>query len=100
MSGPGWVSNAPCAGDLRFTPDNPAAEEFTAVSGKLLAVCRQCPYRSRCVDLVLPHACRFDGVCGGRLWLDGRVHATCEGARPDELEEPGPFIPHGTEAGA
>ncbi|MER7047972.1 hypothetical protein [Streptomyces jumonjinensis] len=49
---------------------------------------------------MLPRHSRFDGVCGGRLWLDGRVLDTCAGARQSELTEEASPITHGTEAGA
>ncbi|MFE7117505.1 hypothetical protein ACFU99_19030 [Streptomyces sp. NPDC057654] len=101
MSGTWWVSEAPCAGDTRFTPDGAAMDSLKAPQTRaLLAVCQQCPFRSRCVALVLPRHSRFDGICGGRLWLDGEIRATCHGAHPMELAEADDPIDHGTEAGA
>ncbi|WP_431770865.1 hypothetical protein [Streptomyces cucumeris] len=101
MCGNGWASEAPCAGDFRFTPEETAAEAPTEPLVALLAICRDCPFRAQCVDLVLPSASLFDGVCGGRLWRDGQVLATCDDARPAELRERGRRpITHGTEAGA
>ncbi|MDQ0990694.1 hypothetical protein [Streptomyces sp. V3I7] len=101
MSGNGWAGEAPCAGDFRFTPEETTAEAPTKPLVALLAVCRDCPFRAQCIDLVLPSASLFDGVCGGRLWHNGQVLATCDDAQPDELRERGrrPII-HGTEAGA
>ncbi len=102
MSGNGWVAAAPCVGDDRFTSDetaNAATTEPLVLS--LLSVCQNCPFRARCVELVLPKTSLFDGVCGGRFWRDGQILVTCEGAGHGELRErvqrP---IPHGTEAGA
>ncbi|MEU8560605.1 hypothetical protein AB0C45_03860 [Streptomyces cyaneofuscatus] len=101
MSGNGWASEAPCAGDFRFTPEETTAEAPTEPLVALLAVCRDCPFRAQCIDLVLPSASLFDGVCGGRLWRDGQVLATCDDAQPAELRERGRRpITHGTEAGA
>ncbi len=101
MSGTWWVSEAPCAGDTRFTPDDPTADSLsTPQTRKLLVICQDCPFQPRCIALVLPRHSLFDGICGGRLWLDGQVLATCKGARPDELEEGAAPITHGTEAGA
>ncbi|MFE7787016.1 hypothetical protein [Streptomyces nigrescens] len=101
MSGTWWVSDAPCAGDMRFTP-NDASEDLlrTPQTHQLLTVCEGCPYRARCIALVLPRHSKFDGICGGRLWHDGRLRATCKGADPDELEEGPAPIAHGTESGA
>lgn len=100
MSGTEWVSEAPCVGDPRFT----IRPTWPAFAGKLpqllLRVCQGCPFRSECIELVLPRKARFDGVCGGRLFLDGQIYATCQGADPDELTEQGTYIAHGTEAGA
>ncbi|MFJ2202722.1 hypothetical protein [Streptomyces violaceusniger] len=101
MSGNGWASEAPCAGDFRFTPEETTAEAPTEPLVALLAVCRDCPFRAQCIDLVLPSASLFDGVCGGRLWRNGQVLATCDDAQPAELRERGRRpITHGTEAGA
>ncbi|WP_121746838.1 hypothetical protein [Streptomyces sp. E2N166] len=102
MSGNGWVAQAPCAGDARFTSEETVAEALTEpLVLCLLAACQGCPFRSQCIDLVLPSTSLFDGVCGGRLWHNGQVLATCEGAQPAELRERGRRpITHGTEAGA
>ncbi|MGQ4424790.1 hypothetical protein ACN6LL_007343 [Streptomyces violaceoruber] len=102
MSGNGWVGEAPCAGDARFTSEETAAEAPTEpLVLSLLATCQGCPFRSQCIDLVMPSTSLFDGVCGGRLWRNGQVLATCEGAQPAELRERGRRpITHGTEAGA
>ncbi len=103
MSGNGWAVEAPCAGDTRFTSkETVRLAPTTPRVLSLLAVCQDCPLRSQCIDLVLPRTCRFDGVCGGRFWRNGKVLATCEGARPAELRESRRRRPirHGTEAGA
>ncbi|MCR8573058.1 hypothetical protein [Streptomyces sp. Isolate_219] len=101
MSGTWWVSEAPCVGDVRFTPDDATEDSLRAPqTRRLLTVCRRCPFRAQCIDLVLPSRSLFDGICGGRLWLNGQILATCKGARPDELEEGADPINHGTEAGA
>ncbi|MEU0839504.1 hypothetical protein ABZ370_08540 [Streptomyces sp. NPDC005962] len=102
MSGNGWVGEAPCAGDARFTAEETAADAPTEpLVLSLLATCQGCPFRSQCIDLVMPSMSLFDGVCGGRLWRNGQVFATCTGARRSELRERGRRpITHGTEAGA
>lgn len=101
MSGNGWVAEAPCAGDARFTSEETAADPTAPLVLQLLAACQSCPFRAQCVDLVLPSSALFDGVCGGRLWRNGQVLATCTSALPTELREGGLRpITHGTEAGA
>lgn len=101
MSGNGWASEAPCAGDFRFTPEETTAEASMELLVTLLAVCRDCPFRSPCIDMVLPRASLFDGICGGRLWRNGQPLMTCDDAQPAELRERGRRpITHGTEAGA
>jgi hypothetical protein len=107
MSDTGWASRAPCAGDRRFTPgdasDEPEVlEELlrTPHLQDLLKACRVCPFRAACINLVKPRASRFDGICGGRLWFNGEIRATCENAHPSELREGAKPITHGTPAGA
>ncbi|MER6086857.1 hypothetical protein [Streptomyces bluensis] len=107
MSGTGWVSRAPCAGDRRFTPGDACdgrdvLEDLLKAPQilDLLNVCRVCPFRAECISLVRPHVSRFDGICGGRLWFHGQIRDTCETADPDELAEGARHITHGTEAGA
>ncbi|MFI9391871.1 hypothetical protein ACIG53_13415 [Streptomyces bauhiniae] len=101
MSGNRWASEAPCAGDFRFTPEETTAEAPAEPLVALLGVCRECPFRAQCIDLVRPSESLFDGVCGGRLWRNGQVLATCDDAQPAELRERGRRpITHGTEAGA
>lgn len=99
MSGTWWVSEAPCVGDLRFTPNDATADSLSETRD-LLKVCQDCPFRAQCIGLVLPRHSLFDGICGGRLWLNGQIRDTCETARPDEVRESGSPITHGTEAGA
>ncbi|MEU7640968.1 hypothetical protein AB0C11_33705 [Streptomyces sp. NPDC039016] len=103
MSGTWWVGKAPCAGDVRFTPNDATEDSLGAPQARtLLRICQNCPFRAQCISLVLPRASHFDGVCGGRLWLNGQIRATCKAAHPDELTEHDPYIHRGagTEAGA
>nr|WSZ96808.1 hypothetical protein OH820_15100 [Streptomyces sp. NBC_00857] len=101
MSDTWWISDAPCSGDLRFTPNNATVDSLrTSPIRQLLKVCENCPFRSPCIELVRPRQSRFDGICGGRLWVDGFVRDTCNSAHSEELEERGSDITHGTESGA
>jgi hypothetical protein len=99
MSGGAWPRDAPCRDDPRFVFDD-TADVTTVEILQLLSICQRCPFRAACVATVLPAKSGFDGVCGGRVWVNGVVRAECDGAKPDELDESGSYIPHGTEAGA
>ncbi|MFF9478048.1 hypothetical protein [Streptomyces sp. NPDC014733] len=98
MSG-AWWARAPCAGDVRFAPALPApARDPTMLA--LLEACGTCQWRAQCIARVRPRRSRFDGICGGRLWRDGKILASCEDATTTELAEGAAPIAHGTEAGA
>lgn len=99
MSGGAWPRDAPCRDDLRFVFDDAANVSNREIS-HLLSICQRCPFRAACVATVLPAKYGFDGVCGGRVWINGVIRAECEDAQPAELDESGTYIPHGTEAGA
>lgn len=55
-----------CAGSACHTSRDPLD---MAVA---LADCDGCPVMRECEQVVQPRYCWFDGVCGGRAWLDGR----------------------------
>ncbi|MFD3327595.1 WhiB family transcriptional regulator [Streptomyces sp. NPDC058701] len=50
-----------------------------------LRACAACPVRRECVQAVAPAESLFDGVCGGRLWRNGRPAAvpSSSGSRRD-----------------
>jgi hypothetical protein len=86
---------------MRFTPNDASEESLRSLAAQdLLKVCQVCPFRAACIRLVKPRASRFDGICGGRLWFNGEIRASCETARPGELTEGARPITHGTPAGA
>ncbi|TQF05584.1 hypothetical protein E6W39_29315 [Kitasatospora acidiphila] len=51
----------------------------------LLPTCGPCPVRARCLKQTQPRAGRLDGIAGGRIWFQGEVLATVEGADDQEL---------------
>lgn len=53
-----------CVGDGRFTrlPVDPA----------VLEVCGRCQVQDWCVTVTRPRE-QFSGVCGGKVWVNGRV---------------------------
>ncbi|MDH6111174.1 WhiB family redox-sensing transcriptional regulator [Kitasatospora sp. MAP12-15] len=64
-----WRLAAACA-------DLPARTVFAtraAQAAPALGRCARCPVRRECLDAVDPGHSWFDGVCGGRLWRNGRV---------------------------
>lgn len=64
-----WRERAACRG-------LPAREIFVtraAQAAPALRRCAACPVRRRCLEAVQPELSWFDGVCGGRLWRNGRV---------------------------
>ncbi|WP_329380713.1 WhiB family transcriptional regulator [Streptomyces sp. NBC_01351] len=66
-----WQDSAACAG-------LPPAVVFTKrakVAAPALRACAVCPVRRECEQAVAPAQSWFDGVCGGRLWRNGRPAA-------------------------
>lgn len=51
-----------------------------------LEVCKTCPFWKECDDLITPRANFFDGVCGGKVWRNGKVLAKLSHAFPDSLK--------------
>ncbi|MFJ6136457.1 hypothetical protein [Kitasatospora sp. NPDC092286] len=81
-----------CFRDPRYSP---AEGEWKTKDGLMeicepvLPNCTLCPHRAQCISQVAPHARKFDGVCGGRIWLDGEVIATAVGVDEEDLPLPG-----------
>jgi hypothetical protein len=46
----------------------------------VLRACNHCPIREECEAVVDPAHTWFDGVCGGRLWRNGREVAVVDAA--------------------
>ncbi|MFJ4412954.1 WhiB family transcriptional regulator [Streptomyces sp. NPDC088925] len=95
-----WVTQALCAGLPGFV--HPPGTLNTNERGrrhkaaKALAVCGWCPVRSECIAHVQPAYSKFDGVCGGRLWLNGREIGRTPGLDGETPAEPPPRAPCGT----
>lgn len=64
----GFISRAMCV-DM-------SASIFDATQGpdvlEALKACAVCPVKRECEDHVRPRKSYFDGVCGGKVWQDGR----------------------------
>lgn len=70
-----WITDAPCAGawdlfDIPVVRDLDAAFRW---ADHALALCKACPFIEQCITRVDPYNSLFDGVCGGRLWRNGRA---------------------------
>lgn len=66
-----WQASAACAGlppDVVFT-------KRAKIAAPALRACTSCPVRRECEQAVAPAESWFDGVCGGRLWRNGRPAA-------------------------
>ncbi|MFH9419999.1 WhiB family transcriptional regulator [Streptomyces sp. NPDC017529] len=65
---PDWRERARCA-------DLPVAAVFSRTAAEarpVLRACNACPVIESCLRTVDPANTWFDGVCGGRLWSNGR----------------------------
>ncbi|MFE5089486.1 hypothetical protein ACFRCI_03610 [Streptomyces sp. NPDC056638] len=86
-----WVLAAPCAGVAGFVlPAGSRSTDKALIrkAGTHMALCRRCPFRVECIDHVMPEQSRFDGICGGRLWINGTAIRRVATARKAELNEP------------
>jgi hypothetical protein len=54
------------------------ADLFDATEGDevedALSYCDRCPVTQTCEDYVQPRRSYFDGVCGGKVWRNGKRH--------------------------
>ncbi|MEU9159335.1 WhiB family transcriptional regulator [Streptomyces sp. NPDC048424] len=66
-----WQAAAAC-GDL---PPAVVFSKRAKVAAPALRACAGCPVRRECEEAVAPAESWFDGVCGGRLWRNGRPAA-------------------------
>ncbi|MFF8769038.1 hypothetical protein [Kitasatospora sp. NPDC015120] len=81
-----------CFRDPRYSPPEGKWKTkggLTELCAPVLPNCVPCPHRAQCITQVAPHPRRFDGVCGGRIWLDGEVIATADGVDESDLPLPG-----------
>lgn len=79
-----WTESAPCAGADGYVPTEALVRrprDLVEVCTPLIEVCAaSCPFVLRCHERVRPEANQFDGVCAARVWVNGHVIATAEGA--------------------
>ena len=50
-----------------------------------LAYCQRCPFWEKCESLVEPQPSFYDGVCGGKVWRNGKVLARLDASSPNLL---------------
>ncbi|MCK7627257.1 hypothetical protein MUU72_29880 [Streptomyces sp. RS10V-4] len=97
------TEHAPCWGDPDFAvADNrwKNGKDLVAICEPVLYVCSGCPYRAACIRQVRPAKSAFDGVCGGRVWLNGVIVSALPDADPSELPPPVIRKACGTAAGS
>ncbi|MGM9465357.1 hypothetical protein [Streptomyces murinus] len=85
------TEHAPCWGDPDFAVADhrwKSSEELVAICEPVLYVCGGCPHRAACIRQVRPAKTRFDGVCGGRIWLNGAILQAVPDAEVSELPPP------------
>lgn len=51
-----------------------------------LNICKGCPYWIECETLIAPSSSHYDGICGGKVWRNGKVLAKLIPAFPNELK--------------
>ncbi|MFD8995632.1 WhiB family transcriptional regulator [Streptomyces abikoensis] len=71
-----WRSHAACVG----LPDAAVFARRPKDALPALRACAGCPVPRYCLEAVAPRESWFDGVCGGRLWRNGK-----EARIPDAL---------------
>ncbi|MFF3976985.1 hypothetical protein [Streptomyces sp. NPDC001828] len=82
------TTHAPCWGDPDFAVADHRWEngqDLVAICEPVLYVCGNCSLRAACIRQVLPAKSAFDGVCGGRIWLNGAIIQALPDADPAEL---------------
>lgn len=79
-----WLDQAACAGSegyiLTAGQVKEAAEELMKAAEPLVRACLDCPVLAECYDRVRPKGSQFDGVCAGRLWINGQEASRALGA--------------------
>ncbi|MEU7583805.1 hypothetical protein AB0B50_40215 [Streptomyces sp. NPDC041068] len=78
-----WTELAPCAGVDGYLPDGSLLRQLRQLldaCAPLMEACTSCPFIARCYDRVRPASSQFDGVCAARIWVNGKVVASAQGA--------------------
>ncbi|MGW3488815.1 WhiB family transcriptional regulator [Streptomyces sp. NPDC001054] len=63
-----WTRSAACLG----LPPEVVFTRHEKLAAPALRACARCPVTRECEEAVDPGRHWFDGVCGGRLWRNGR----------------------------
>ncbi|MDT0418920.1 WhiB family transcriptional regulator [Streptomyces sp. DSM 41982] len=63
-----WTRSAACLG----LPPEVVFARHEKLAAPALRACARCPVTRECEEAVDPGGHWFDGVCGGRLWRNGR----------------------------
>lgn len=77
-----FVKDAPCRETDSWLFDQTNLD--LAMPG--LNVCKGCPFWQNCEDLVQPKTSYYDGICGGKVWKNGKILARLVSSSPNRLE--------------
>ncbi|MGW2860959.1 hypothetical protein [Streptomyces sp. NPDC001205] len=97
------TAHAPCWGDSDFAVADhrwETGKDLVAICEPVLYVCGNCSFRAACIRQVRPAKSAFDGVCGGRVWLNGVIVQALPDVDPAELPPAVIRQACGTSAGA
>lgn len=51
-----------------------------------LNICKTCSFWNECEELISPRASYYDGICGGKVWRNGKVLARLFHNFPNRLQ--------------
>lgn len=77
-----FIDQAPCRDSDPWLFDQSQID----LAQPALAYCRACPFWESCEILVEPRSSYFDGVCGGKVWRNGKILARLDASFPHRLE--------------
>jgi hypothetical protein len=77
-----FIKDAPCRESDSWLFDQTNLD----LAQPALNICKSCPYWSECEALVEPSSSHYDGICGGKVWRNGKVLAKLIPASPNRLQ--------------
>lgn len=77
-----WVEEAPCRRADPWLFD----QYHFDLSQPALNYCKRCRFWEECESLVEPKNSHFDGICGGKVWRNGRVLAKLDIEFPNRFQ--------------
>ena len=76
---------------MRFPQDAPCARKDPWLFDQMqidmaipaLQICKGCSFWQNCEDLLEPKRSYYDGICGGKVWKNGRILAKLNPSSPN-----------------